>query len=186
MFSQIFVNQIRSMCGQTVVVQNPISCLPQLQVFPVDSVSKAAKNIPVHCLAHSVAQWNVLFKEDFQHHLALWSVSTESLFLWRSWALSVWWLPLSLWVIKVTPHFIACDYSLQNVQTRVHHVNEITTDCGSFVQLVSGEIFWNHAATHMTHVQITMNSLQQVPRYISTFSATAFPWHRRWCYHFMQ
>jgi len=40
MFQQIFVNQIRSMCGQTVVVQNPISCLPQLQVFPVDSVSR--------------------------------------------------------------------------------------------------------------------------------------------------
>ena len=144
------------MCGQTDVVQNPISCLPQLQVFPVDSVSKAAKNVPLHCLVHSAAQWNVLCEEDFQHHLVLWSVSTESLFLWWSRALSVQWLPLSLWVIKVTPHFIACDYSVQNVQARVHHVDKITNECSSFIQLVFSEIFWNHVVTYMTHVQITM------------------------------
>jgi hypothetical protein len=141
MFHQIFVKQIRPMCGNIVVVHNQILCWTQLQVFPVDSVSKAAKNVPLHCLVHSVALWNVLFEEYFQHHLAIWSMSTESLFLWQSQALSVWWLPLSLWVIKVTPHFIACDYSVQNVQARVHHVHEIITDCGSFVQLVFGESF---------------------------------------------
>jgi hypothetical protein len=45
---------------------------------------------------------------------------------------------------------------------------------GSFAQLVFGEIFLNHVATNVTHVQITMEqfeSLKQVP----TFLATAFP-----------
>jgi hypothetical protein len=30
------------------------------------------------------------------------------------------------------------------------------------------------------------NSLQQVPCEIPTFLATAFPWYKWWCYHFMQ
>jgi len=65
------------MCGHVVVVQNPFSC-SQLEVFQADGISKAAKNVPVHCLVHSVALWNELMinnalavKEDFQHHLAL-------------------------------------------------------------------------------------------------------------------
>jgi hypothetical protein len=39
-------------------------------------------------------------------------VSMESLFLWRGQGLPVHWLSFSLWVVKVNPHFIACDYSV--------------------------------------------------------------------------
>lgn len=184
-FCLIFVKK-SDRCVHTVVVQKPISSSPQLQVFPVESVSQAAKNVSVQCLVHSVAQWNVLFEEDFQHHLAIWYMSTKSLFLWRSWALSVRSIPLSLWVIKITSQFITCDYSVQNVQARDHLLMRLPLIAdGSFAQLVFGEIFLNHVATNVTHVQITMEqfeSLKQVP----TFLATAFPWHRRWCHHFVQ
>ena len=84
------------MCGRAVVVQNPFSCSPQLKAFPADSISKAAKNVPVHCLVHGVVLWNELMinnvlavKEDFQHLLDLRSVSVESLLLWRSQELPV-------------------------------------------------------------------------------------------------
>jgi hypothetical protein len=38
----------------------PISSSPTQQVFPEGSLSKAVNNVPVHCLVHSVALWNVL------------------------------------------------------------------------------------------------------------------------------
>ena len=63
---------MRLSCGHIVVVQNPFSCSPQLQVFSAYSISKAAKNVPLHCIVHSVALWNELMrnnalavKEDF-------------------------------------------------------------------------------------------------------------------------
>jgi hypothetical protein len=51
-------------------------------------------------------------------------------------------LPLSLWVIKVTSHFIACNYSVQNVQAKYHLLMRLPLIAGgSFIQLVFNEIF---------------------------------------------
>jgi hypothetical protein len=59
-------------------------------------------------------------------------------------------VPPSLWVVKVTPHFIACDYSVQHLQFRIRHADDITTDCSCFIQFVFSAIF----GTMWTHVQL--------------------------------
>lgn len=185
------------MCRR-IVVQNPFSCSPQLEVFPADSISKAAKNVPVHCLVHSVALWNELMinnalavKEDFQHHLALWSVSIERVLLWRSQELPVWWLLPSLWVIKVTTLFIACDYSVRHLQFRVRHADNITSDNGCFMQLVFSLIFgtvWTHVVYgvfcgrfHVTHL-----TFQQQRQPLCDDLRTWCSWREWWCCHFVQ
>jgi hypothetical protein len=77
------------------------------------------KNFLVHCLVHSVALWNVLLmnsallsKETSNITFPFDAVSMESLFLWRGQGLSVHWPSLSLWLVKVNPCFITCDYSV--------------------------------------------------------------------------
>ena len=55
----------------------------------------------------------------------------------------------SLWVVKVTPHFVACDYSVQHLQFRIRHADDTNFDCGPVIQLFLGAIFvtmWTHVA----------------------------------------
>jgi len=117
---------------------------------------KAAKKAPVYCLVHSVALCNILLmkcpiiEEDFQHHLALWCVRMESLFIEWCQELPVHWLSFSLWVVKLNPCFVACDYSVPQPR---HFHDLALSDYYHFLRLKEQKGWWFASSDDLRHLQ---------------------------------